>query len=187
MRELIVVRHGESEGNVAGIIQGRSDHALTARGERQALAIADVVRDMGWQPARVVASPTRRCAQTAGIISKRLQLPAPSHREAFDEVDVGSIAGRPWKSIGPRAGSGFARWGGESVDQLFARVGEGMETLGDDESVLLVTHGAVVKGVLAHVLGLRSRYRLDLRNGTVVRLAGSTWTHLLHAEEWKSS
>jgi len=55
--------------------------------------------------------------------------------------------------------------------------------------VLLVTHGAVFKGVLAHVLGLTTQFFLELRHTTILRLerrtigASEVWalTHFLHA------
>ncbi len=38
---LTLLRHGESEGNAAGVIQGQSDHPLTDKGRQQAQALAD--------------------------------------------------------------------------------------------------------------------------------------------------
>lgn len=202
LRELFVVRHGEAVGNAKGLAQGRLPFPLTDRGRAQARRIADVMRALGWQPDRVVTSPLARCAETAGIVAASAGFPAPLPDDAFTEIDCGTATGRAFKDLERehpafflRPASqwlGFAEFGGESDDDVIARVGAGLDRLPQGGSVLLVTHGAVFKGVLAHLMGLRTQFFLDLRNTTCMRLerrrVGTSevvaWTHLLHAEEW---
>ncbi len=199
MLELIVVRHGESEGNVAGIASGRQPSPLTERGRDQARQVARVVRGAGWTPAEVVTSPIVRCVQTAQIVGDLLDLPAARPDEAFAEIEHGDAEGRRFSEITldghpPPRWEGFKPFGGESIEELAARVGQGLDALADDAHVLLVTHGAVFKIVLAHLLGLDSHFFLELRNGTCMRLSTRetgnglvwAWTHHLHAEEWMS-
>jgi broad specificity phosphatase PhoE len=202
LRELFVVRHGESEGNAKGLAQGRLPFPLTERGRAQARRVADVMRALGWRPDRVVTSPLARCVETAGIVAAAAGFPAPLPDDAFTEIDCGSATGRPFAELerehpgffrrpAPRW-LGFSELGGESDDQVIDRVGRGLDRLPAGASVLLVTHGAVFKGVLAHLVGLRSQFFLDLRNTTCMRLerrrVGTSeivaWTHFLHAEEW---
>jgi broad specificity phosphatase PhoE len=203
VRELIVVRHGESEGNVLGIALGARPYPLTGRGRGQARAVARVVDGFGWRPERVVASPVARCVETATIIAGALGLPAPAEDAAFTEIDSGEATGRRFEDLArdfpelfarpPSEWTGFRAVGGEDDTDLFARVREGLDRLPADESVLLVTHGAVFKGVLFHLLGFRPPYFLDLRCGTCLRLARRTiagaevlaFTHFLHADEWE--
>jgi probable phosphoglycerate mutase len=190
VRELLVVRHGESEGNVLSVVQGALPFPLTARGRAQARRVAAVMASLGWRPDHVVSSPLPRCLETARIVAEELGVPAPLPDEAFTEIGCGTATGRPLADLGPVRG--FEDAGGESEAQLRARVGRGLDRLPRDASVLLVTHGAVFKGVLAHLLGLGTRFLLDLRHTTCMRLerrrVGGTelvaWTHLLHAEEW---
>jgi broad specificity phosphatase PhoE len=202
LRELLVVRHGESEGNAKGLAQGRLPFPLTARGRAQARQVALVMRALGWRPDRVVTSPLARCVETAGIVAGELGFPEPLPDDAFTEIDCGEATGRAFKDLERehpaffrRPASewlGFKELGGESDDQVIARVGRGLDRLPAGASVLLVTHGAVFKGVLAHLVGLRSQFFLELRNTTLMRLErrriGTSevvaWTHLLHAEEW---
>lgn len=200
VRELIVVRHGESEGNVEGIASGRQPSPLTERGQEQARRVARVVQGTGWTPAEIVTSPIVRCVQTARIVSDLLELPEARQENAFREIDHGEAEGRRFSEITldggrpPPRWEGFKPFGGESVEELTVRVGQGLDALPDDAHILLVTHGAVFKSVLAHLLGLDARFFLELRNGTCMRLSTRetsngpvwAWTHHLHAEEWTS-
>ena len=202
MRELLVVRHGESEGNAKGLAQGRLPFPLTERGRAQVRKVGGMMRALGWRPDHVVTSPLPRCVETAEILARSLGSPEPLHDKAFTEIDCGRATGRSYADLERehpgffrRPAShwlGFAELGGESDDEVIARVGKGLDALPEGASVLLVTHGAVFKGVLAHLVGLRTQFFLDLRNTTCLRLERRrigtsdvvTWTHLLHAEEW---
>lgn len=196
-----MVRHGESEGNALRLAQGRSAHPLTPRGRAQAGAVAALARGLRWRPGRVVTSPLPRCTETAGILAEALAAPAPLEDVAFTEIDCGRATGVPFETLRrdhPEAFArpvaewgGFEAFGGESPEALFARVARGLDALPRGEAVLLVTHGAVFKAVLAHLVGLRARLLLDLRNGTCLRLerrgGAFALTHFLHAEEWAAS
>lgn len=202
MRELFVVRHGESEGNAKGLAQGRLPFPLTERGRAQARRVAEMMGTLGWRPGHVVSSPLARCVETAEILAGRLGAPAPVLDEAFTEIDCGRATGRPFADLEQESPGffrrpasqwlGFSELGGESDDEVVARVGSGLDLLPTGASVLLVTHGAVFKGVLAHLVGLRTQFFLDLRHTTCLRLErrriGTSdivaWTHFLHAEEW---
>ena len=197
MRELFVVRHGESEDNAGRIVSGRGPCRLTEKGRNEAAAVAALMKALGWKPDRVVTSPLPRCVETAEHIGAGAAIP----NEAFTEIDCGRATGRLFAELEEehpgfflRPASewrGFSEFSGESDDALIERVGAGLDALPDDEAILLVTHGAVFKGVLAHLLGLRTPYFLDLRNGTCMRLEkrriGTTdvmaLTHFLHATE----
>lgn len=202
MRELFVVRHGESEGNAKGLAQGRLPFPLTERGRVQARQVAEMMRAFGWRPDRVVTSPLLRCVETAEIVAGCLGFPVPLPDDSFTEIDCGRATGRPFAELERehpgffrRPASqwlGFSELGGESDEEVVARVGMGLDRLPEGASVLLVTHGAVFKGVLAHLVGLKTQFFLDLRNTTCLRLERRrigtpdvvAWTHFLHAEEW---
>jgi len=204
VRELVVVRHGESEGNARGLAQGRLPYPLTERGRAQALRVAQVMRALDWRPAHVRSSPLPRCRETAEIIATELRLTPPVPDQAFTEIDCGRATGRSFAELERehpeffhRPASewlGFQELGGESDQQLVDRVAAGLDRLPADASVLLVTHGAVFKGVLAHLVGLHTQFFLELRHTTCLRLErrriGTSevvaWTHFFHAEEWSA-
>jgi broad specificity phosphatase PhoE len=204
VRELVVCRHGESEGNRKGLAMGRGPYPLTPLGRRQAEQMAAAIEALDWHPTLLVTSPVPRCVETAEILAAGLSVPAPMEQEAFTEIDCGSATGRPFDALRKehpgffdRPASqwlGFHELGGEADAEIVERVGKGLDALPREESVLLVTHGAVFKGVLAHLLGLTTQFFVDLRHTTLMRLdrrrIGTSevvaLTHLLHAEEWAS-
>lgn len=191
MIELLCVRHGESEGNVLGLAQGDRPYPLTARGRAQVEDAARVVARHGWRPGRVVTSPVKRCADSAALLAERLGLPEPVPDPAFSEIDSGTGTGRPFRELAAEGlgegGGGFESLGGESVTDLFRRVGAGLDAQPEGARVLLVTHGAVFKAALVHLTGIPPRFRLDLRPASILRLArtGDGWmlTHFVHAAE----
>lgn len=180
MTELWVVRHGESEGNAAGIVQGRDPYPLTPLGREQAKTVARFLDRVGCEPEVVVTSPVQRCVETAAILG----YPDAGTGIAFAEIEPGSAQGEP---IGKYAAiEGMDPYGGESVADLYERVAAGLDAL-PKARVLIVTHGCVFKAVLAHLLGLDGRYWLGLEYGTCMRLAEKrpgvhALTHLLDPE-----
>ena len=80
---LLVIRHGETQWNVAGRLQGRRDTPLTANGMRQALAVAvrlsETVADL--DEAAFWVSPLGRARQTASILADIWSHPFERFRE----------------------------------------------------------------------------------------------------------
>src|SRR6185369_16506319 len=67
--EILLVRHGESEGNAQERMQGSSDFPLTERGRTQARALAAWLGSQGLGLQATYASPLRRAWETAEILS----------------------------------------------------------------------------------------------------------------------
>ena len=206
MRELIVVRHGQTAQNAAGLFtQGMLAHPLTEIGREEAASAGRMIRAHDWQPEHLVTSPLQRCVETAEILRTSLGLSAATQDPAFTEIDPGALTGLSWQEIyeaHPKLAArpanqwrGFAEFGGESQESLFTRVAAGLDALPEDARVLLVTHGGVFKAVLAHLLDFPSDYFLGLRPGTCLRLAQKrrgasevmALTHLMHASEWAAA
>ena len=88
---LILIRHGESDGNAAGVLQGRLDYGLSERGARQARLTAERLASHGAD--RVLSSPLRRASTTAALIAEAMQLEL-ALEEDLAEYDIGAGAGR---------------------------------------------------------------------------------------------
>ena len=175
-----MVRHGESEGNAAGIVQGRLSYPLTDRGREQAKTVARFLARVGCEPDVVITSPVQRCVETAALLG----YPEAAHDIAFAEIDPGRAQGGAMADYA--ALEGMDAHGGESVATLYGRVAQGLDAL-PKTRVLLVTHGCVFKAVLAHLLDLKGRYWLGLRYGTCMRVEEKrpgvhALTHLLDPE-----
>jgi len=70
---IYLARHGQTEWNLAGRLQGGKDSPLTHQGKRQAEGIAASLRDV--RPTSILASPLGRASKTAKIIAGRLDIP----------------------------------------------------------------------------------------------------------------
>ena len=89
---LLLVRHGESDANSAGVHQGWYDSPLSARGEAQAVATARALaaRD-DIRPVAVYASPLARAWRTGLAIGAALGL-TPVPHPGLREINVGAVA-----------------------------------------------------------------------------------------------
>ncbi len=70
---LILVRHGQSEANAAGLLLGRLDSPLTELGRRQAKVLGEVLALRDPTPVQLVTSPLLRARETADAIADALR------------------------------------------------------------------------------------------------------------------
>ncbi len=158
---LILVRHGESEGNRDRIFTTTpAELALTDLGRRQA---ADAAVKIGarFSPELVIASPYLRARHTAEIIAAGLELPLQIEPH-LHERDMGDLKGEPYEAIlKDPAYDPARRWlwtpsGGESFDDVKRRVGPVIDRLArlhPGKELVIVSHGGVMLSLWAHVTG----------------------------------
>jgi probable phosphoglycerate mutase len=173
---LLLVRHGESEWNAAGRMQGQTAHVpLTRLGHQQAAAAARELARL--RPGALVSSDLRRAVETAEHCARTTGLPV-STTPALREQGYGLLEGRPSRELWDVVDWTDPHWaaeGGESLAQLHARVADYLETLRrrpPAEVVALVTHGDTIRAALAVAAG-RGPAELPAetpRNGTVTPL-----------------
>ncbi|HET6810728.1 MAG TPA: histidine phosphatase family protein [Acidimicrobiales bacterium] len=187
---IILVRHGQTEANAAGLLQGRVDLPLTDLGRRQAEAAAGVVPP----GARIVSSPLRRAVQTAEVLAAASAGdPEGSDRpeqaisvdDRWVELDYGQYDGRP---IGDVPGEVWDRWrtdvdfappGGESLAECGRRVREACQDIAaamrspDAPVVVVVSHVSPIKAAVAWALGVEdtTAWRMFLDVAGVCRLS----------------
>src|SRR5581483_1619051 len=94
MGKLILVRHGESEGNRIRHFTTSPEAPITELGRRQAREAAERIKAM-FRPSLVIASPYYRARETARIIADHLGL-AVEIEQAFREQSLGQLAGKPY-------------------------------------------------------------------------------------------
>ena len=102
-REFLFVRHGQTDWNVRGLLQGRSDRPLTDKGVEQANEAAHLLR--GESVGLIVSSPLARAVDTAEVISQRLNVPIQVDSDLI-ERSFGRYEGRPVLEIGQDLGAG---------------------------------------------------------------------------------
>jgi broad specificity phosphatase PhoE len=176
---LILVRHGQSEGNASGILQGRLDFGLTALGRVQAEATARHLA--GLSVDRLLSSPLGRATQTAEPIAAALRLPIEPE-PGLMEYDVGEVSGLSPAEIRERYPDVIAAYrkglrpafpGEEGRDAFHARVRHVVESLqGTKQTVVAVAHGGVISAVCYQVLGMAPSRRgaFETANGSITEV-----------------
>lgn len=165
MTTLLLVRHGATDWNLAGRLQGATDVPLSDAGVAQARALRPLVAD--WQPTAVVASPLSRAAETARLLVDgapwRVGASAVAHDRRLVEVGLGAWEGRTSVELGDAA----VAWrrgdlvppGGEAPADARDRVLAALvDAASLGEVVLVVTHGGVVRAALEGLVGLATRH-----------------------------
>ncbi len=162
--QLLLVRHGESVGNLTRQLQGRDD-ALTARGRGQAGKVAALLTERTDLRA-IYTSPLARAAETARIVGAATGI-TPIAREGLAEINVGEAAGLTfdaWAARDPALAERFRAeglnfiWpGGESGLQLGARVAAEVDAIISAHrleagAVVVVSHGGALAWLIDHLL-----------------------------------
>jgi probable phosphomutase (TIGR03848 family) len=189
MATVILVRHGRSTANATGVLAGRLPGVkLDDRGHEQATATATRLAQV--RLAAAVTSPLERCKQTARAITARQAAPlALASERKLSECDYGDWQGRAikdlakeplWKVVQTQP-SAATFPGGESMRAMQDRAVEAVrrhdrlveEEHGPGAVWLVVSHGDVIKAILADALGthldLFQRIHVDPASASIVR------------------
>ncbi|WP_222911418.1 alpha-ribazole phosphatase family protein [Pseudomonas sp. DNDY-54] len=176
--QLDMLRHGETE--FGGGFRGRLDDALTARGWQQLRAA--VIDREPWD--RIISSPLRRCAAFGAELAEQQSLSLELEPD-LRELDFGEWEGRSAADLMVEDSDALGRFwsdpygftppGAEPVLAFETRVLKAVERLVDrcaGEHVLLVTHGGVMRLLVAHARGLprEQLLQVEVRHGELFRL-----------------
>ncbi|SDH24998.1 MSMEG_4193 family putative phosphomutase [Agrococcus jejuensis] len=189
MPTVLLVRHGRTTANASGVLAGRMPGVhLDEVGRRQVAATGE--RIAAAPIARVVSSPLERCRETAdAILAAQEVAPALAIEPGLSECDYGDWQGRPlaelaredlWKVVQstPSAATFPA---GESMLAMHARGVEAVRRIdaevladhGPDAVWVAVSHGDVLKAILADALGMHldhfQRLHVDPASVSIVR------------------
>jgi probable phosphoglycerate mutase len=94
VRQVILLRHGQTTANADGIIQGWIDFPLTALGRRQAEDTAAAIRP--WAIDRIFSSPIGRAQSTARILADACGVATVETLPGMTEAHAGAVTGRTW-------------------------------------------------------------------------------------------
>jgi probable phosphoglycerate mutase len=181
---LIFVRHGETDWNAQGLIQGSIDTDLNARGREQARSVAALlaVQEIDWSSFQIIISPQRRAQQTAEYILTALKRDADGLEPRVRELGFGVWEGKPfWElkasPVYPADPEGRFFWrpeGGESYEDGVARINDWRAAL--TRPTLVISHGAVGRCLMGAVAGLGPRELVNLPTpqGAYCRLENGT-------------
>jgi broad specificity phosphatase PhoE len=186
---LLLVRHAAHDWLGRGIPGRLPGVALNDEGRGQARELAE--RLSALRVDAIYSSPQQRARETIRPLANRLSLPMGTADE-FDEVDFGDWTGRSFAQLEADDAARWRQWigqrsqaqapGGEAFAAVGQRVWAGIGRLRDahpGRTVLVASHGDVIKAALARVLGLSldNLERLDIAPASLSMLgaAGEGW------------
>ncbi|WP_347568708.1 histidine phosphatase family protein [Neobacillus sp. MM2021_6] len=172
------MRHGETDWNAIGRIQGSTDIPLNEKGVQQAEECGVFLKRTSWDV--IITSPLKRAKVTAEIINSSINIPLVVMEE-FKEKFFGEAEGLTFEER--KAKYPDHRYPNEEDElSLSKRVMAGLDKIKQeyrDQKVLLVIHGAVINSILAEI----SNGELDYRK-TKIENACFNDIHF-HENRWK--
>jgi probable phosphoglycerate mutase len=187
-----LVRHGETDWNVARRLQGHTDIALNARGHAQAMKLALALKKSNLQFDVLYTSDLQRAADTANAIVECFNLPAIANG-GLRERHLGALQGLTideaplaepelWRAHIARE-LDHEMSGGESIHQFSRRIRNALEALRQKhlgKTILLVSHG----GALDMMYRIATDQALDAERIAAVPNASLNW--ISHdGQSWK--
>lgn len=167
---IIFVRHGETDWNKNGLIQGSIDTDLNETGHGQAKFVAALLakQDIEWADYKIVVSPQRRAQQTAEYILNALNRDMDTIDPRVRELGFGIWEGKPFwalkaSPVYPADSESRFFWRpelGESYEDGVARVNDWRSGL--TQPTLVISHGAVGRCLMGAVAGLGPRDLVNL-------------------------
>ncbi len=175
LKTICMIRHGETDWNAAGRIQGLEDTDLNPRGREQARKTGVYLQQWPWDS--VISSPLKRAKHTADIIARLNQVSPVVEMQQFLERDYGACSGMTRFERASHFPDGIIP-GQECLHQLKQRIMQGLNqilALKQQHNILIVAHGGVINAALSVISqGQIGTGKTSLHN------AGITQLHYAH-------
>lgn len=180
---LFVARHGETEYNRIGKLQGRGvDAPLNEMGKSQAKCLADYL--INYEATSIISSSLTRAWQTASFYEEKVDLTLQKNKD-LDEMDFGDFEGVSMKEISKELNDVQKGWkggdvslkipGGESPQEVFGRADAAARSYingAESQTIMLFVHGRLIRILLSEWLGygLKNMHKVEHGNGAVNHL-----------------
>lgn len=164
MGRVILARHGQTNFNADGLVQGRSDKSvLNGRGRRESELLLAMLRRIAPMPGGIISSSLARSMQTGKMVADGYGM-GFAQDSRLDEIGMGILEGAPYSSPGfadydssMRSGnlSVAEKYGVEPLGKVLARMQEFFASLsGKKKDIIAIGHGAANGIYLASLMGL---------------------------------
>jgi broad specificity phosphatase PhoE len=181
MQVIYLIRHGETEYNRRGCVQGWTESPLSELGREQARRVGARLGSVPWDV--VVSSPSGRAVETASIAlgdSTPVEI-----RDGIREINLGAWEGRSAAELRRAYPEDVNLWfdrpsalrieGGETIRRFRARVWTAMEDIRNefsDRTIAVFSHGGMICAWLTRLLGIKldDIWRFKIRNGSFTRV-----------------
>jgi uncharacterized phosphatase len=175
---ICIVRHGETDWNAQGRLQGREDIELNDSGRQQAGNIAAYLSKENWDV--VVSSPLKRAYETAQIIARLLCVSEIEVEEQITERDYGEASGLWPEDRKSRFPDGIP--GQEDFELLRQRAMSALERIVNThlgKRIVVISHGALTNAILYTLSGGEfGSFKTRLKNGCInqIKVREGQWT-----------
>ncbi|WP_295837622.1 histidine phosphatase family protein [uncultured Microbacterium sp.] len=191
MTILTLVRHGETDWNSGGRIQGSTDIPLNDTGRAQARELADrLATEYAGREAVVVSSDLSRAAETADIVAAALGTTVSLRMPGLQERSYGDAEGMD----APTFYDTYGPWHAADVpgaetwpvvrERALAALAEAVASAPEGTDVIAVAHGALIREVIMFATDgefPREGERLPNCSATTFRIDGDRWEMLAYA------
>ena len=179
--KLYFTRHGQTEWNVSGKLQGWGNSNLTDKGIESAIKLSHRLKDVEFE--YIYSSPLERALETAKLIKGNRDIEIRI-LDDLREIGFGSWEGMKFDIIKERYPDEFDIYlnkphlykpvDGESFEEVYRRVESVLNKIlsTKTENVLLVTHGVIVKVLTSIIKGipLKELYKIQVQVGTALNI-----------------
>jgi phosphoserine phosphatase len=172
MKNIYIVRHGETQWNKEEVFRGRKDIPLNEMGQKQAEMVGLYFRDKRID--RIVSSPLTRAVQTAEAISRTTSVAVESAEE-FTDINFGAWEGLPLREVEERYPADLATWktspenfkieSGETLETVRKRISMWLaEVMSEKEGTfVVVTHRVICKLIVLYLLKIGNEHFWDMK------------------------
>lgn len=161
--KIYLIRHGQTDWNIQGKIQGSHDIPLNETGYRQAQMLAKGMSSRTVK--RIFASPLIRAAETAKALGKEKKVDV-CFMPKLVEVEFGKWEGLTWAEIKKEYPKEYEQWslnsaeatppGGETQNEIIKRCTEALKEIisltGGEEDTAIVSHGATLAHLFSYMM-----------------------------------
>ena len=157
MTTILLIRHGQSTGNLIKVLCGHKDFPLTPLGEKQAECVASYLKKH-YSIDRIYSSPLLRAGSTAAPTSRELGIPVAFEPDLI-EICAGVWEGLGWDELHQKYDEEHQRWlldgdfcpeGGEPIRDFCKRVTDCFQRLAkrhNGECVALFCHSGAINRI----------------------------------------
>ncbi len=167
---ICIIRHGETDWNSSGRLQGSEDIELNNLGREQAIQIAGYFQDEPWDV--VVSSPLKRAFETAEIIATSLAIPTFHVVDELKERSYGSGSGLLPEERRRRFPYGIPDQ--EEFEHLRQRAMDALTKIANDfkgKRIIVVSHGGLTNSILYTLSnGEFGSFKTRLKNGCINKI-----------------
>lgn len=160
--KLFFIRHGQTDWNVQGKIQGSYDSELNNTGIIQAEELGRKVLESNYKFSKIYSSQQKRAAKTAEILGKIVNVDYTLSK-GLEEMRLGEWEGFSWVEVQERFPKEYEEWynnrrytkcpKGESYQDMLDRVLIIINQIIEEncEDVAIVTHSAVIRAIQCYL------------------------------------